>query len=211
MSGSVPLLGKIGIGAQALGGLVGAFGAEQTATATSQADLINAAVLRNNAALSLRAGQYEAEAGGAKVQQQELKGRAQIGAIKAAQAASNLDVNSGSAPQVRTGQQMLNQLDAMTISSDTARKYYGYQVQAAGETEQAGLEQTAAEKAREQGLIGGLTSILGGASGAGTSYAQWLKTGGPVNGSTGADIGGTGANATVSNAPFNPQPNAILD
>lgn len=172
---------SLGMAGSAIGGLGKAYGALSTASALSKAGLYQAAILRQNADLALRNADLEMATGGAAAQRQELKTQQQVGAIEAAQGASNVDVGSGSAPRVRAGQAEVGTLDAMTELSNAARRAYGFDVQAQGFGEEATLATREASQARTAGTVEALGSLIGGASSVANQYAKWKALAGTGN------------------------------
>ena len=103
---------------------------------------MNAVNNKNNAERAAAAGEQNAA-------QAELKGRAAVGAIRAAQAANNVDVNTGSAVDVRSSAAETGQLNALTIRNNAAREAWGYQNQAASNTAQASLDTMQGQAAQD--------------------------------------------------------------
>ncbi len=162
----------IGMGASALGGVVGAVGAEQKGAADqamygyqSQVALMNSRIAKQNAA-------YALEAGGSSAYQSGLKTGATVGLQKANQGASGVDVNTGSPLGIRQTTTSLGQLDQNLIRTNYAKKAYGFEVEAATKTAEAGADVIAGEQARKAGDIGALSSILGAA---GSVSSKWLQ------------------------------------
>lgn len=60
-----------------------------------------------------------------------------MGAIKAAEAAGNVDVNSGSAVDVQSSAAALGELNAITIRGNAAKEAYGYETQSTSFENQA--------------------------------------------------------------------------
>lgn len=151
----------------AIGGLVsgaiGLIGAIQEAKAAkergeAQGYALNyqAQVARYNAMFATRLGMNAAET-------QSFKTGANVSAIKAAQAANGVDVNSGSASRVAGSAEKLGKADALTIRANAARTAFGY-------TTQSILQDVEADEARKAGqldasaaMIGGIGSLVGGA------------------------------------------------
>lgn len=150
----------------AAGSLIGGFYQAQVANN-------NATIERQNAAEASAAGQQQAEIAG-------IKGAAQGGQIKAAQAANGIDVNSGSALDVQTSQKEASQLDAETVLNNANLSAYGYTTQAVNDQAQAGQDQIGA-------VLGAAGSLVGGASSLPSSW-----TGG-ASGATGAGFSGSSA------------------
>lgn len=177
----------MGVITSILGGFVSAAGDKQAAAAKQQQLNANAAeqnyqaqiainnqsVATSNARLQMASGEEQTFAAG-------LKNRQNIGAIKAGQAASGIDVNSGSAVDVRSSADELGQLDALTVRSNAAREAYGYKVQASNFGAEAESDKFAAsndiiagKEAKEAGDIAAVGSILGGINAAvGSASAQ---------------------------------------
>lgn len=165
-----------------VGGVVGAVGAEEQASATEKASNYQAQVAQNNEQIAKTQAQQTEAAGETAVEQQGLKTKAEVGAIEAGQAASNIDVNQGSAVDVRSSAEALGQLDALTIRSNAERQAYGYETAATSYQGQAGLEQMEASQAPVAGAISAGSSILGGATAAGNQYARYLQSSGSPSG-----------------------------
>jgi hypothetical protein len=165
-------LAVVGIGSSALGGAVSAFGnwfggESQGAMYDYQAAIarMNQQVAQQNAAYARSAGEIEA-------MQYGMKARYQIGAAKATQAASGLDVGSGSAVAVREGMYKVAQEDMGIIRSNAAKKAYGYEVEAVSKGAEAELDKYAAGYSRTAGKIAAIGSLLGGA---GSVSSKWLS------------------------------------
>lgn len=134
---------------------------------------------KNNEGIAKNQADLATAAGSAEVETQGLKNRATIGAIKAGEAASNIDVNSGSALDVRSSAAELGELDALTIRSGAAQKSTGFQTAAAGYSGQAGLETSQAGYAPVAGAINAGGSLLSGATSAANQYLRWKSVAGP--------------------------------
>jgi hypothetical protein len=190
----------ISTAATVVGGVISAVGAENQAAAQEKAANYQAQVAANNATIASEQAKQATAAGESNVENQQLQSRQKIGAILAAQAASNVDVNSGSSLDVRTSQQQLGQLDALTIQSNAARQAYGYQTQSVSDTAQSGLYQSQASNDATAGGIKAAGSIISGASSAGNQYARWQQAAGSGGGggtsSTANPFGSTSSDAS---------------
>lgn len=183
------VLSSIAFGGSVGSGILGYMSSKATAKANSdmytyQAGVakINQDIAKQNADYSLKTGENEAQKSG-------MASRFQIGGIKTAQGASNLDVNSGSAADVRGSQQDIAQYDESIIRSNAAKRAYGYEVEETQQKAQEGVYKMSADKSIMAGDISAATSILS----ASTSVAsKWLQgnqvglTGGGSNASSGA-------------------------
>lgn len=167
----------IGLAGTALSAGVGVIGAITTANAQSDAAKFQAQVASNNAIIADRQAQTTIAAGEQQATISGLKTRATVGAIKAAQGASNVDVNTGSAVDVRSSQAELGMEDQLTIRSNAARQAYGYQVQSVSDTAQAQLDQQKASSAQTAGFLSAGGSLIGGASSVGKQFSDFKTSG----------------------------------
>ncbi len=165
-------------GLSALSGVTGAVGSLEQGQAQAEAAKYNANIEKQNAAISLQNANIAGQAGEAQAAKQEMRTRAEVGAIKANQAAAGIDVNQGSAVDVRSSASELGQLDAMTIRSNAARQAYGYRNQAASETAASTLSDYTAKNASTAGAIGAASTFLGGAAQAGSNWMKYQLQGG---------------------------------
>ena len=160
---AAPLLGLIGGGVSAGGAVLGGI-------AQGNASSYQAAVARNNAITANQNATYAEEAGYAQADATARKGAAESGKIKTAQAANNIDVNTGSASRVQAGQRETNVLNTETVLNNAELSAYGYRTQATGFTAQAGLEQQEAEEAPIGGALNATGDLLSSASSVGFKY-----------------------------------------
>jgi len=103
-----------------------------------------------------------------------MKAAQQAGAIRAAQGASNIDVNSGSAAKVQADQRFIAQTDLTQIRSNAAKVAYDYDVKSVMDLNQANLDVMAGENAKQAGQINAMSSILGTV---GSVSSKWLQGG----------------------------------
>jgi hypothetical protein len=164
--------GSVGIGASLAGGLLSAFGNEKQGQAQqtmynyrAQVAKINADIDRQNAAWARTKGEVEATQYGMKASQQR-------GAIRAAQGASNIDVNSGSAVDVQRSQEKIKDIDLAQIRSNAAKVAYDYETKATMDENQSRLDTMAGSYAKQAGDIAALGSIIGTAS---TVSSKWQQ------------------------------------
>lgn len=148
-------------GTSAVGGLLKGIG-------TSSADKFNAAVAAQNSQLADQYKTWSMAAGEAQYGEEGMRTRAKVGAIKAGQAASNIDVNTGSARDVQASESALGALSGLTIRSNAARQAYGYEVKSQQDLTEAELYKKEAGQAQLQGAM----TFLGGAAKTG---AEWIK------------------------------------
>ena len=174
---------------------LGFIGSIMQGKAASNAANYNAEIARQNAQIDRQKAQWAGQAGEVQAAAQEQKTRATVGAIKAAQAAGNIDVNTGSAVDVRSSAAELGELDAINIRSNAARVAYGYNVEATGQQNQATLDTSAAKSDLLAGYMGGATTLLGGIGSGASNFLRFQSAGllsPPSNVAVGA-YGGSGA------------------
>ncbi len=177
-------LAGVGMLSSVLGAFTGAAGAtaagqaqQQTDRFLSQQALYNAQVAHQNAALAREQGEATAQNYG-------LGASTRMGQIKAAQASSGLDVNSGSALQVQKSQQLVSDIDMDRIRSNAAKTAYNFDVEAVQDRNQAQLYAMAGANAAQAGQINAQASFI---SGAGSVASKWFQ------GQQGGMFSGTGA------------------
>lgn len=166
-------------GAASLGsGILGAFGAFQQGQAQAQAAKYNSIVAQHNANQATLNAAMTMEAGNAQVAAEGRKNRATMGEIKAQQAASGINVNTGSTADVQQSAHELGELDALTVRSNAAKEAYGYQVQSKNFEAESQLKKIEASHDLEASYINSGTTFLGSASDASTNYARYTMAGG---------------------------------
>lgn len=172
----VGALGTMG-GLAAAGSIAGAamsgLSAIQQGQAASRAAAYNAQVAENNAKLATQNARFAAAEGNEQVAAEQQNNRARTGAIAAAQGASGVDVNSGSAVNVRASQAELGELNALNIRSNAMRQAYGYETQSTSYTGQAGLDRAQAKDEKIGGYMSGAGSFLGGVGSAALNFANF--------------------------------------
>lgn len=152
------------------GAATSAFGAYEQGQSQSAAATYQSQVAANNAMIAKQNIAMTEASGAAKEAAQGMKTAAGAGAIKAGFGASGVDVNTGSAANVRSAAGKLGALDALTIRSNTAREAYGYEVQETSDTAQSQLLQMEASQAKTGGDISALGTLLSGVSSVGGKY-----------------------------------------
>jgi hypothetical protein len=182
-SGTLATIGSIASLASAG---VGALGAIQQSRAQAAASKYNAGVATNNAAVAKQNAAWASQEGRAAAEAQSMKTRAEIGGIKANQGASGVDVNSGSALDVRSSAAETGELNTLSIRSNAARQAYGYQTEEANYQGQAALDRSQASSAKTAGIIGAGTTLLGGIGDASMRYSDYLRSTSVVSGPPGS-------------------------
>ena len=165
------ILGGISLGTQAFGQVKAGqaqkkAGKAQRAAAESEAQLAdyNAAVADLQATDAVERGR-EAES------RFRSQVRVVVGAQRAWFAASNVDVNRGSAVDVQADAAFLGELDALTIRTNAAREAWGYKVQGEDLRRRATIArktgvylEAAGRQAATASYIGAGSTLLGGTS-----------------------------------------------
>lgn len=159
--------------AQGVGGVIGAFGALQEGQAEAGADRYNASVGMQNALIAERNASIASQSGEARYGIEGMKGRAQLGSIRAQQGASGINVNSGSAVDVQTSAADISRVNALTLRSNAMREAYGYQTRAVSERAEAKLDRYKARNAIVASHYKAATTLLGAGGDAASSYQQW--------------------------------------
>lgn len=188
MADPVTLAGISG-GATVAGSITGAIGSLMSGEANAGMYKYQSGIARINQQIAKQNADYSRKVGEVEAQTSGMKTKAQIGTIKTAQAASGLDINKGSADDVRDSQHEIGAYDQGIIRSNAARRAYGYEVEAAKDVAQAGAYDRAASNAKDAGVIGAISSILGGA---GSVSSKWLDASRTGIGATNPTQGGMG-------------------
>lgn len=172
----------------------------QVARNNAQLALYNAQVNRNNAIAAEQAADRAIAAGQQKAEAASKQAAIRLAKIKAGQAASNIDVNTGSALDVQVGSREYGYLDTETTLNDAQLKAYGYRSQARDFRSKADLDEfgartgyAASEFASSRvtpALVGGFLSA-GGTLASSASQVNWGKLFGAGSG----DFGTSGAAA----------------
>jgi hypothetical protein len=162
------------------GAVTGAAGAVYGGLATANAASYQAQVAKVNQQIANQNAQYAIEAGTAKTAQVGEQAAQRAGMVKASLAANGVDVNTGSAVDVETGERKAGVLDEQTTMNNAELEAYGYKSQATSYGAQAGLEGMEAEQAPIGADLGAAGSLLSSASSLSTKW-----TGGGGAGSSG--------------------------
>jgi hypothetical protein len=164
----------LGLAAGIAGAGIQAVGTYNQDLAQSQNAAYQAQVAANNSKIAGQNQAWDVQAGEVAAGNQGLKTRAMVGATKAAQGASGVDVNSGSFVGARTGEAEFGALDALTIRSDAARKAYAASVQANNYTAEGKLDTAESTQAANAAPVAATGSLLSSASMVGASWAKNL-------------------------------------
>lgn len=169
--------GAVGLGATLAGGLLSAFGAQKEGESAQQAYNYRAQVARINADINRQNADWTRAKGEKDTEQFGMKAAQQRGAIRAAQGASGLDVNSGSARDVQRSQEKVVQKDMSQIRANAAKIAYDYETKATMDENQASLDTMAGENASNAGDLKAWSSIIGTVSTVSSKWQQGKTTG----------------------------------
>jgi 3D (Asp-Asp-Asp) domain-containing protein len=156
----------------AVGGLISGVGAKESADANAKAYQYKAGVAQINKQVNEQNASWAIQAGDTQAEEKGLKSRQEIGQEKVVQAASGFDVNTGTGARVRDDMSQVSAFDQNVIRWDASKTAYGYEVKAATDTAEAGMDQFAAQQSQEAGTIAEIGSFIN----AGTSVAsKWSQ------------------------------------
>ncbi len=176
----------ITLAATVVGGAVSAYGAANAGASQKAMFGYQAGVAALNKRIALQNADYTREAGGTAAYQSGLKTGQIVAQQKVSQSASGIDVNTGSAATVRADTTKLGQLDQETIRQNYAKKAYGYEVEAATKSAEAGADIVAGQQASKAASINVASSILGTVSSVSSKWMQANQAG--MFGKSGGDI-----------------------
>jgi hypothetical protein len=123
MAAAAPVLGLVGAATSAIDTI-------ESGQATANAASYQAQVAQNNAIIAEQNAAYASEAGLASAAATSMKGAAASGKVKATQAASGIDVNTGSAVNVQASERETNVLNTETVLNNAELRAYGYRARA---------------------------------------------------------------------------------
>lgn len=164
-------MGVVSLATAAGGAVMSAKAAKQQGAAGYQSGMYQAMVAAQNAKIAMQNANYAVGEGEQIATKYGLGAAAQMGQIKAAQGASGLDVNSGSAKQVQESQQTVTKMDMDTIRNNAAKTAYNYELQATQALSQSKLDVAGAQNKLAAGNIAAEASLV---SGAGSVADKWL-------------------------------------
>jgi len=170
-------IGAIGIGATLAGGITSAIGAEKTAAATQQSYNYQAGVAQINSTIDLQNADYARSQGETQAMQYGLQAGQRQAQIRNTQAASGLDVNSGSAAAVQASQKTITGIDTAQIRSNAAKTAYDYDVKSTMDLNQSTLDVMAGDNAITAGNFQAASSILGSVGSVASKWNQGTTSG----------------------------------
>ena len=193
-------MAAVSMGSTIYGGIEGAKGAAQKADAQTAMYGYKAAVAQANQRVAAQNAQQAIQEGGVQAQFAGLRGAQEYGHLIGAQAASGLQLGTGSAGRVAASQRAGIQTGEATTAYDAARKAYGYQVQGMNFAGEAGLAAMGGQQA--QAAKGyDVASVLGGtASSVADKWMQYSKARVFSGSGSGSGSSGGGPGAWLSDA-----------
>lgn len=189
MADPISMIAIGGMAASAAGGIVGAIGSLTSGEANANMYNYQAGIARMNANINKQNADYARAAGEVEAQEKGMHTRYVIGEQKVAQGAGNIDVNRGSAAEVRASQHEVGLEEQGIVRSNAARKAYGYEVEAAQAEAQSNVYGMASRQSRTAGRIGAVTSILGAASSVSSKWLDYKTKFGNSSDSNSVDVG----------------------
>jgi len=165
-------LGTIGLASSGASGALRIFSSLMGGGAKADAYKYQSSMAWQNAAIAKQNQKYALDIGEQQAEKQGIAGAAQAGQVKAGQAASGVDVNTGSAKEVQTSQHLVSQMDLNTIREKAAKTAYDFSVQATNYENQAKGYSKAASNAKTEGVLGAVSSFIGTV---GSVSSKWLR------------------------------------
>lgn len=165
-------VGTVGIGATLAGGLLSAYGAQKEGAASQQMYNYQSQVAKINADIDRQNRDWTLQKGDVEARQYGMKAGQRFGAIRTQQAASGIDVNTGTAKAVQDSQRKITTEDISMIHSNAAKVAYDYETKATMDENQSKLYTMAGEHAKEAGDIKAAASLIGTA---GTVSSKWMQ------------------------------------
>lgn len=165
-------MAAVSVGTTLLSGAIGGAGASFTSGASVDAFNFKAGIAKLNADINKQNAAWSLNSGAIKAANYGLKAGQEIADTKVVQAASGLDVNSGSKEAVRDTQSAVAKYDQNLIRADAAKTAYGYETKASADKAEAELDRVSADNAGKAGKLGVLSSIIGTASSVASKWSQ---------------------------------------
>ena len=165
-------LGMISIGSSLAGGIMQGIGKKDQYESQSKVYAYQAQVARINSQIDKQNEDYASVKGEQEAAIAGIKGGQQLAQIKVAQAASGIDVNTGSAKDVQESQKLLTRIDTGQIRANAAKVAYDYSTQSVQDLNQATLDTMASANASRAGDIALASSLV---STAGSVSDKWLS------------------------------------
>lgn len=156
--------------AQLIGASISAIGQFQQGRQESAEAKFRARVASNNAIIAGQNAELALEKGRADVRDERREIVQRIGAQKAQLAAQGFDVSEGTSIDILGDTAALGELDVLRIEADAENRALNFRRQASDFESEATLGRFAAKGAKRAGTIGAVSTLLTGASRAGTTF-----------------------------------------
>lgn len=167
----------LSMGLSTAGTMINAFGQKAQGEATSRMYSYQSGVAQVRSRMARENRDYSLGVGEKELLSLGLASRARMGKIRAAQAASGIDIGSGTPAKVQESQETIASLDLATLRDNIARRAYGYEVEEWEADKQAGLYSMAGANAKRAGKIGALGSLISGAANVSSKWTQGTAAG----------------------------------
>lgn len=170
-------MAAIGMAASAASAGVSAVGSMQAGDASAKAYQYQAGVAEVNKKIAQQNADYQLKTGDTEAQQYGMKSKFQQGTIRAGQASSGFDVDTGTNARVQDSQSRISRIDQSQIRTNAGRRAYAYDVEAYNKGASADMARSSASNAETAGQIGALSSIVGGVSSVATKWSTASQNG----------------------------------
>ena len=181
ISGFIKDFGEpIGIGATALGGVLGAVGQVKTGKALQEQATFEAAVLKNNKLIADIASKQALEEGELAVQERQVQVGQLIGQQRASLAGRGVVVDQDSALDILIDAVRIGKLDEVAIQTNAEREALALKMQGANFETQAQLAIKKGKAAREAGIFGATGTLLQTVGKVATKWAVFARREGAV-------------------------------
>lgn len=170
-------MAKTSIAGSGLGTGLSVASALMGGSSSSKQYAYQAGIAQMNKKIALQNADYAREAGEGEAQAFGTKAAYRQGEIRTTQAASGLNVNSGSNLEVQQSQAKVDAQDMSTIRDNAARRAYGYETEAVNQEAKANAYKMAAKNAKTEGFLGAATSLVSGATSVASKWTQGQQLG----------------------------------
>lgn len=145
------------MGLSVIGSIATAYGA--AASAKAQGDY-EQSIARTNATLARYQADEVRKTGDFMASRKILETQSEVGAIRAVQGGSGIDINSGSSTIVRKAVENVGATDALTIRNNADKQAWGYETEAISDSYKGAFARMRGRNQAEQSLLnGGLSAI----------------------------------------------------
>ena len=162
--------------AQLTGTAISAIGLFQQGRQESAEADFRSRIASNNAIIAGENAELALEKGRADIRDERRKTLQRIGSQKAQLAAAGFDISEGTSIDILGDTVALGELDVLRIEVDAGNRARNFKIQAQGFESEATLGRFAAKGAKRAGTIGAVSTLITGASRAGTTFLDRKKT-----------------------------------